>query len=418
MRRRPPIDTFWSGGRQIALVRGEGSFDRGGATRLGLADARDVLRRRFAETWSRARLVRALGDRAGRMEPAEALRRLEALLRAGTLEAWQLRSGLGEVVVAAFEELRSEPDERDREAIGTHWIRVVLVDMEDVPIAGRRYRIELPGGEVRYGRLDAEGAIDVARHTKGGVAKVVLLDLDRDAWMRATEREPVDGSEYEGPEAGESYERRISAGLDDCASSIAFRAGFFPATIWEHEENRALRDERPNPSALCAGDVVYVPPLRLKQIECAMDAEHRLKRRGVPDYLTVRLLDADGEPRAGLAYELHIEGEPPREGTIDGNGYLTEPISPIARRAELIVRDGKRIERRALRIGRLTPASGAIGVQSRLKNLGAYGGPLDGNLRTRASRRAIERFCRARDLPMDLSIDALLHEVAKAHERV
>jgi hypothetical protein len=38
-----------------------------------------------------------------------------------------------------------------------HWIEIVLVDDEGAPVAGERYRVELPNGEIREGRLGVTG---------------------------------------------------------------------------------------------------------------------------------------------------------------------------------------------------------------------------------------------------------------------
>lgn len=63
------------------------------------------------------------------------------------------------------------------------WITIRLVDEEDRPIGYARYRIELPDGTVRDGRLDAAG---VAHHAgiDPGTCRVTFPEYDGEAWER------------------------------------------------------------------------------------------------------------------------------------------------------------------------------------------------------------------------------------------
>ena len=46
---------------------------------------------------------------------------------------------------------------------------------------------------------------------------------------------------------------------------IAFKYGFHPATLWEHDENQKLRDKRKDPNVLMAGDEVFIPDRELRE---------------------------------------------------------------------------------------------------------------------------------------------------------
>jgi hypothetical protein len=63
------------------------------------------------------------------------------------------------------------------------WIEIELLDLDDSPVAGERYRLVLPGGAIREGRLDDKGLARVDG-LDPGTCQVVFPDLDRDAWTR------------------------------------------------------------------------------------------------------------------------------------------------------------------------------------------------------------------------------------------
>ena len=46
---------------------------------------------------------------------------------------------------------------------------------------------------------------------------------------------------------------------------IAFKHGFHPATLWEHDENQKLRDKRKDPNLLMADDEVFIPDRKLRE---------------------------------------------------------------------------------------------------------------------------------------------------------
>ena len=64
------------------------------------------------------------------------------------------------------------------------WVAVKMVDMEDRPVSGLRYRIQLPDGSTQEGTLGADG---VAKYEdiEGGSCDVSFPDLDKAAWEPA-----------------------------------------------------------------------------------------------------------------------------------------------------------------------------------------------------------------------------------------
>jgi len=66
-----------------------------------------------------------------------------------------------------------------------HWVQIELIDAEDQPVPGETYRIELPGGEVREGKLDKEGRAYIGGLQQGGTCKVCFPDIDTQEWRAA-----------------------------------------------------------------------------------------------------------------------------------------------------------------------------------------------------------------------------------------
>ena len=61
------------------------------------------------------------------------------------------------------------------------WIEIVLVDMEDKPVPGVRYRITLPDGGEQEGTLNELGQAGYYQ-IEPGTCKVTFPDLDAEAW--------------------------------------------------------------------------------------------------------------------------------------------------------------------------------------------------------------------------------------------
>lgn len=181
--------------------------------------------------------------------------------------------------------------------------------------------------------------------------------------------------------------KRYIARRGDCISSIAFERGFFPGTIWNHPDNKALRALRVDPNVLFPGDEVVIPDRRQRSESRSTDARHVFRRRGVPEVLSLTLL-RHGKPRRGVHYVLIIE-ERRSEGTTDDAGVLKAAIPPDARRSRLeLPGTGEVYE---LELGTIAPVDELAGVQSRLRNLGFYHGPIDGALGAETAR-ALRQF--------------------------
>ncbi|WP_437335466.1 peptidoglycan-binding protein [Sorangium sp. So ce394] len=201
----------------------------------------------------------------------------------------------------------------------------------------------------------------------------------------------------------------------ECLSSIAFRYGFYPDTLWNLPENAALRERRSNPSALSpTEDVVFIPDKRLKIEERPTGARHTFRRRGVPEELRLRFLDAKSEPRAGVPYVLEIDGAT-FEGETDGDGFIVVPISPAAARGRLLLGTGEDQEELALSLGHLPPLDAAEGPLVRLVSLGYLESEEQGR-EEGLLRIALEDFQSDHGLPVTGEVDgATLAKLASAH---
>lgn len=167
-----------------------------------------------------------------------------------------------------------------------------------------------------------------------------------------------------------SREYIVSKG--DCITSIAFKHGFHPATIWNHSENSALREERKEGTVLSDGDRVFIPDLQIKQVSKSTEAQHVFRRKGIPETLRIRFLDEAGKPRSSRRYILNIDGKW-SEGKTDSDGYVKASITPSAVRAHLLLYENPESnepEEYNFNLGYLQPITEAAGIRSRLTHLG------------------------------------------------
>lgn len=182
-------------------------------------------------------------------------------------------------------------------------------------------------------------------------------------------------------------------------ASIADHYGFFWDTLWNHPNNAALRQLRENPNVLMARDRVFIPEPRPKEESGETGKVHTFRLKGVPVRLNFRLLDEEDQPRAGLRYELSVDGKQVAAGVTPDDGQISALIPPKAKTAKLIVHAAGGDETHTFDIGHLNPIEYASGVQARLKNLGLYEGNLTGQLDA-ATQEAIRMFQELEGLPV------------------
>jgi hypothetical protein len=201
----------------------------------------------------------------------------------------------------------------------------------------------------------------------------------------------------------------------ECAASIAFDNGLFPATLWDLPENQDLRKLRKDLHVLMPGDTVVIPDPRPRIETCATDQVHRFRRLGVPDVLKLQFLEG-GEPRAGIPWELKIDGVLYR-GTTDTKGYVVQGLLPNVQEAVLTLKPGggKPDENYNVQLRHLDPVSQISGQQARLRNLGWFDHEIDGET-SPEFEAAVRDFQVAHDIePSGTVDDATAEALETAH---
>lgn len=163
----------------------------------------------------------------------------------------------------------------------------------------------------------------------------------------------------------------------ECIASIAYENGFFWQDLWNHDVNSELREKRKDGYILMDGDIVFIPEKRVKKLNVQINKRHRFRVKGVPEQLRLRL-GSDDFPRANLPYTLIIDGEEYQDRT-DERGEISRFLAPNARKGELILRPADAPEEHyELALRGLDPVTEMTGIQARLRNLGFYSGPVNG----------------------------------------
>jgi hypothetical protein len=199
----------------------------------------------------------------------------------------------------------------------------------------------------------------------------------------------------------------------ECISSIADDYGFFPATIWNHDNNAKLRELR-DPNVLHAGDEVFIPDREIKTETGATDKRHTFTRKGVPAKFRIQICNAT-KPRAKLPYKLVIDDSLTLEGETDDQGVIDVHIPPKARVGRLELNGGEQVM--DVLFGRLAPVEEEQGARQRLFNLGLLR-KLDGGEKELAA--AVRLFQRKFELEvtgeLDTATQAKLVEIHESRE--
>jgi len=74
-----------------------------------------------------------------------------------------------------------KPPTTEEEAEEKSWIEIEMVDEEDEPVTGEKYKITLPDDSVAQGTLDNNGFARVDG-IDPGTCKITFPELDKDAW--------------------------------------------------------------------------------------------------------------------------------------------------------------------------------------------------------------------------------------------
>ena len=194
----------------------------------------------------------------------------------------------------------------------------------------------------------------------------------------------------------------------DCIFSIAYEHGFFADTIWNHPNNKDLKEKRKDPNVLMPGDSVYVPDKRLREYSEATNQVYKYKCKNTPKLLRIQLMYID-TPVKGIDYKISIDGGVEKDGTTDPDGWLQTSILPKAKKVKISMEGGIEYE---IALGYLNPADEVSGIQGRLAHLGFYEGKVDGVLNPEI-KNAVKAFQISQNLEATGEIDSSIEDLLK-----
>lgn len=213
--------------------------------------------------------------------------------------------------------------------------------------------------------------------------------------------------------AADGYTHTIVLG--DTTSGLAIANGLLPTTVWDHPQNQKLKQTRADKNILHPGDQLYIPALRERDINRPVDQRHRFVRKGTPEMFRMRLLDYDNTPLANEPYQIKIDNQVFKTGTLDGEGWVKTYLPPGTRAAELGIGEEYSAIVLQLDLGYLNPLAEISGLQARLRNVGYFDGSEDGQ-DSPEFRDAVRRFRKDRGLAEGDQTDSEFREaLKKAH---
>ena len=189
---------------------------------------------------------------------------------------------------------------------------------------------------------------------------------------------------------GDDDDCYVTAGPDDCITSLSEAHGFFWKTVWDDSKNSDLKEKRKNPNVLMEGDSVYIPKRRLKEVDAATEQRHKFVLKGVPAIARFRFLK-EGKPQANVNYVLNVDGDLTR-GKTDGDGMVVVSIPPSARSASILLGDPPKARKYNIALGKMDPVGTDSGVRKRLEALGFNPGSADEDTDGGKLKQAIVQF--------------------------
>ncbi len=180
--------------------------------------------------------------------------------------------------------------------------------------------------------------------------------------------------------------------------------------IYEHADNDALREARPDPHVLQEGDEVIIPPVEPKTHEVETGGEYTFVLP-VPK-LKVRMFLQDhlGVPYDSKKYRLTV-GNDEYEGQTDTDGLVDVEVAATAKQGELFLitsppsaaaEVGHKYE---LMLAHLDPPQTITGARARLANLGfdtgGSGSEIDDRLRSALRTFQIQNELECSDIADD-----------------
>ncbi len=187
----------------------------------------------------------------------------------------------------------------------------------------------------------------------------------------------------------------------DHLSKLAARHSFDADTVWQDARNADLRNQRPDPHILCAGDILYIPEAQPQWLAVSVGAVNKFHVT-VPTVKVSLVCAQDDKPIANAACVIH--GLPtPLQLTTDGNGLLEFDVPASV--ASVTLEIPSRAIVKKLQVGHLDPVDQPSGVAQRLRNLGYTSAAAAARDPDAAQAQAVKAFQADEGLPVTGELD-------------
>jgi hypothetical protein len=199
-------------------------------------------------------------------------------------------------------------EERQVVAPSSGWVRLALVDEEDVPVVEATYVLTLANGSTRTGALDADGQAVVADLEPGIVYYLSFPTYDRTAWERV-----------DAVRTAESRPGWVAMTLVDEAGTPMAGAAY----VLTLEDGNSREDALDAAGQVLLEDLEPGQAYRLSFPQVAATAWGRDDGQAPatpPGWIAMTLADEDGMPMAGAAYVLTLADGSTSEGWLDVAG--------------------------------------------------------------------------------------------------
>jgi hypothetical protein len=238
------------------------------------------------------------------------------------------------------------------------WLGLELVDEAGSPVPDVAYQVKQGNQRPWTGTLDEQGKAKV-RGVLPGPCDISFPGIDAVEWL----------PEAQSPKSVQTYVVKP----DEHVAAIAARFGFRSfTTIWQHPKNAALRKLREDPHVLEPGDRLCIPNHSKSVATRQSGAWYQFKLKAEPIKLRLKLLSLMGEPIAGAACTLVVDGK--SEKLTSDEGGLVEMVIPYAAQKATLTTENAEYE---LSVGGLDPIDTPSGLHARLRNLGYEAGTAD-----------------------------------------
>lgn len=208
-----------------------------------------------------------------------------------------------------------------------NWIEVQLVGEDDTPVSGVHWELIDSQGQRHLSSTNEKG-VGRIENLPSGSCKFSFHMLDKRVWDKTSPPSKSNHWPMNIVPSSSWAEKLHKVAQGESIESIAARSGHLAKVIWEHTKNAKLRKKRKSGHVLYPGDEVYIPKVEKKTEMLATQKRHPFLYKTVPAKFEVQFL-VDDKPRKGEKYTIEIDGEK-REGKLDGDGKLKQPLSPLA----------------------------------------------------------------------------------------